>query len=371
MLSLLPLIVIALLTLSLLVTIHEFGHFIAAKLVGVWPEEFGIGLPPRVWGKKIGETIWSINALPFGGFVRLHGESGEVPHDASLSRAFSHKSKLARAFIAVAGVSMNLLYAVLAFALIFYILGIPHGVKVTTVAPDSPAAAIGLKENDVIESIDGRSLYNLSFFGMNIAKHAGHSISIDYKDSKTNETVQKKFVLRQFAPEGQGLLGIAYNTEPASYLETPGLSRFFVSLQYGVYQTYDFSVLILGEFGKMFTQIFTGHVPAGLTGPLGVVGVTAQAASQGILDLINLTALISINLALINLVPFPPLDGSRVMFLVIEAFVGRKRLPKIEERVQTIGMYLLLILVVFLTFREVPKIFSSGSLEGFVQSLIN
>jgi regulator of sigma E protease len=120
----------------------------------------------------------------------------------------------------------------------------------------------------------------------------------------------------------------------------------------------------------MFTQIFTGHMPAGLTGPLGVVGVTAQAASQGILDLINLTALISINLALINLVPFPPLDGSRVLFLIIEIFVGRKKLPAIEEKVQTVGMYLLLILVVFLTFREVPKVFTSGSLEGFVQSLI-
>ncbi len=369
MISLVLLVVVALLTLSILVTVHEFGHFVAAKLIGVWPEEFGIGLPPRVWGKKIGETIWSINALPFGGFVRLHGETLD-PHSPHSNRSFVGKSKLARAFVALAGVSMNLIYAVLAFALIFFVLGVPHGVKVETVNPDSPAAAIGLKQNDVIESIDGRPLYNLSFFGMNVGKHAGKSISIDYKDAQTNETVHKQFVLRQFAPEGQGLLGISYNTEPAGYVEAKGLSKFFVSLQYGAYQTYDFSVLILGEFGKMFTQIFTGHMPAGLTGPLGVVGVTAQAASQGILDLINLTALISINLALINLVPFPPLDGSRVLFLIIEAFVGRKRLPAIEERVQTIGMYLLLILVVFLTFREVPKVFTSGSLEGFVQSLL-
>ncbi len=369
MLSLIPLVLIALLTLSLLVTIHEFGHFIAAKLIGAWPEEFGIGLPPRVWGKKIGETLWSINALPFGGFVRLHGETVD-PHMSHPERSFARKSKLARAFVALAGITMNLVYAVFAFSLIFFILGVPHGIKVETVTPDSPAAAIGLKQNDVIEAIDGRSLYNLSFFGLNVSKHAGHSISIDYKDSATGDTVKKQFVLRQFAPEGQGLLGIAYNTEPAGYLETPGISRFFTSLQYGAYQTYDFSVLILGEFGKMFSQIFTGHVPQGLTGPLGVVGVTAQAASQGILDLINLTALISINLALINLVPFPPLDGSRIVFLIIEQFVGRKRLPAIEEKIQTVGMYLLLILVVFLTFREVPKIFTSGSLEGFVQSLI-
>ncbi len=369
MLSTLLFIVIALLVLSLLVVVHEFGHFIAAKIVGIWPEEFGVGLPPRVWGKKIGETIWSINALPLGGFVRLHGETQEA-HLGQPHRSYVNKSKLARAFVAAAGVTMNMVYAVLAFSLIFFVAGVPEGVRVEKVTDDSPAAAIGLASEDVIVAIDGRNLYNPSFFSQTVAKHAGKEIEITYKRAETNEKVTEKFVLRQFAPENQGLLGVTYTAAPAGYVQTSGIGKFFVSLQYGAYQTYDFSVLILGEFGKMFTQIFGGKVPAGLAGPLGVVGVTAEAARHGILDLVGFSALISINLALLNIVPFPPLDGSRILFLIIEIFVGKKRLPKYEEKIHTYGMYLLLLLVAFLTFREVPKLLTAGSLEGFVQSLM-
>lgn len=369
MLSTLGFVAIALLVLSLLVVVHEFGHFIAAKLVGVWPEEFGIGLPPRVWGKKIGETIWSINALPLGGFVRLHGEVAEA-HLAKPERAFTHKSKLARGFVALAGVFMNMVFAVLAFGFIFFMTGIPQGIKVDTVAENSPAAAIGLESGDVIQKIDWRPLYNPGFFGQIVADHAGKSLTVTYEKAETKELVQKNFVLRAFPPEGQGLLGVTYNMQSATYWNPQGLQRVTASLHYGALQTYDFTVLILKEFGKMFTQIFTGNVPSGLTGPLGVVGVTAQAAKQGFLDLVGFAALISINLAIINVVPFPPLDGSRILFLFIEMIVGKRRLPKIEEKVHMVGMYLILILVAFLTFREVPKLLTSGSLEGFVSSLI-
>ena len=369
MLGTIGLILVALLVLSILVVVHEFGHFLAAKLMGIWPEEFGIGLPPRVWGKKIGETLWSINALPLGGFVRLHGETME-PHLNQPARSYVGKSKLARAFVAVAGVGMNVLFAILAFSFIFFMLGIPNGISVSKVSEDSPAAGIGLSEGDTILAIDGKSLYNPAFFGQNVASHAGKDIEITYKSGETGEIVDKKFVLRPLAPEGQGLLGVLYNPSPAGYLETPGISRFLVSIKYGAIETWDFTRLILTEFGKMFTGLFHGKVPTGLTGPLGVVGVTAEAASQGIYDLIGLSALISLNLALINLVPFPPLDGSRVLFLIIEGVVGRKRLPKYEEKIHTIGMYLLLILVALLTFREIPKLLTAGSLSGFVDSLI-
>lgn len=370
MLSFLVLIAVALLVLSFLIVIHEFGHFIAAKLVGVWPEEFGIGLPPRVWGKKIGETIWSINALPFGGFVRLHGETYSAD-DNKPERSFMRKSKLARAFIAVAGVAMNFLFAIIGFAFIFFAAGIPQGVTVESVVPESPAASIGLTEKDTILAIDRRPLYNPGFFRQIIEKHAGKEMTLQYKDQETGEVVEKNFVLRQNPPEGQGLLGVTFNENaPAGFVEAQGLQKVFVSLQYGVYQTYDLSALILTEFGKMFSQAFAGKVPAGLTGPVGVVGVTAEAVRRGPLDVINLAALISLNLALLNLVPFPPLDGSRILFLIIEAIVGKKRLPKYEEKIYAIGMYLLIALIVFLTIREIPKALSAGSLEAFVQSLV-
>lgn len=363
------LIIVALISLSLLVVIHEFGHFIAAKLVSVWPEEFGIGLPPRVWGKKIGETLWSINALPLGGFVRLHGEMGDGKMGQP-ERAFVNASKLKRGIIAVAGVTMNFVYAILAFSLIFFVLGIPQGVKVTSVFENSPASEIGLKENDTILAINGKSVYNPQFFGGDVVKNAGHEMKVTFSEGGTDNVVSKTLTLRKEAPEGQGLLGIVYEAVPASYMNVKGASKFLFSLYYGAQQTYDFSALILSEFGKMFGQLFTGHVPAGLAGPLGVVGVTAEVAKQGIWQLISFSAIISINLALVNLIPFPPLDGSRVLFLFIEGIVGKKRLPRFEEKVHTVGMYILLGLMLLLTIREVPKLLTSGSLSGFVDKLI-
>lgn len=364
------LVIVALLVLSFLVVIHEFGHFVAAKIVGVWPEEFGIGLPPRVWGKKFGTTLWSINALPLGGFVRLHGEVGADTKDTNKSLAFSSKSKLARAFIAVAGVLMNFLYAIFAFSLIFYVAGIPSGVKIGSVSPNSPAYTLGIKKGDTLLSLNNKPIYNPAFFGSEVLKNKGKSLEVKFIDSVTNETRQSSVVLREKAPEGEGLLGVSYDAVPATYLELTGINKFFTSIYYGALETYDFSSLILSEFGKMFSTLFTGHVPSGLTGPLGVVGVTAQVAKQGLLDLISFSALISINLAIINLVPFPPLDGSRVLFLGIESVVGRKKLPKFEEKIHTIGMYLLLSLMLLLTIREVPKLITSGSLSGFVEKLI-
>lgn len=363
------LIIVALLVLSVLVVVHEFGHFIAAKIVGVWPEEFGIGLPPRVWGKKIGETIWSINALPLGGFVRLHGEvgNGEVPQP---KRAFVNASKFARGFIAIAGVTMNFIFAIFAFATVFYFAGIPQGVKIDSVAPDSPAYTLGLKKDDILLSLNGKPIYQIMFFSREVSSNAGKNLKVTFEDSESKKIVSNNILLRRESPKGEGLLGISYLPQPARFVDSRGVGRFFVSLYYGALQTYDFSSLIVGEFGKMITQVTTGHVPQGLAGPLGVVGVTAQVAKQGVLDLLSFSAIISLNLALINLVPFPPLDGSRVVFLFVEAIVGRKKLPKFEEKVHMIGMYILLGLMLLLTIREVPKLLNSGSLSGFVDKLV-
>jgi regulator of sigma E protease len=362
------LIATALFVLSFLVVIHEFGHFLAAKLVGVWPEEFGIGLPPKVWGKKYKGTLWSINALPLGGFVRLHGEVGTDVQKYP-EKAFMNKSRPARAFVAVAGVFMNFLFAVLAFAFIFYITGIPMGVRISEVAQNSPAAEAGIQTGALVTSIDGHELYNPALFSQIIADTKGRETSVSFTDSE-GVTHTTNFAMRKEAPEGEGLFGVKYGYGASEVRQPQGFSRFFVSLYYGSRQTFDFAKLILSEFGKLVTTLAGGHVPAGLAGPLGVVGVTAEAARNGFLDLLGFSALISINLAVINLVPFPPLDGSRVLFLLIEMVVGKKRLPVWEARIHQVGMYILLGLMLLLTFREVPKALTAGSLTNFVQSLV-
>src|SRR5436190_1741352 len=142
--------------LSILVLIHELGHFIAARRAGVLVEEFGFGLPPRIWGKKIGETLYSINALPIGGFVKLYGESAEEGHERS-PRSFAYKSKLQRIIVIVAGVFMNLILAIVAFGIVYSFTGIPKpidGVKIIDVAPSSPAQVAGLLVGDIVKKVN-------------------------------------------------------------------------------------------------------------------------------------------------------------------------------------------------------------------------
>lgn len=360
-------IVIALIALSVLVTVHEFGHFLAAKLMGVWPEEFGIGLPPRVWGKKIGETIWSVNALPLGGFVRLHGEVG-TDVQKHPDRAFMNKSKPARAFIAVAGVAVNFLFAVFCFSLIFFITGIPKGVVVERIESDSAASLTEITTGDQIIALGGVELIDTSEFSPTIQKFKGQTTTVTVKKAGTSDTVDYQVSIPNEVPEDKGLFGVGYSPRETFYGNV--ITRPLVALKYGSELTWEYTVLIVGEFKKLFTQIGQGQVPKGLAGPVGVVGVTAEAVTQGLLSTLGLTGLISINLALVNLIPFPPLDGSRIMFLFIEAIVGKKRLPYWESRIHATGMYILLALMVLLTAREIPKVLSAGSLSGFVQSLI-
>jgi regulator of sigma E protease len=362
------LIITALFVLSFLVVIHEFGHFLAAKAVGVWPEEFGIGLPPKVWGKKYKGTLWSLNALPLGGFVRLHGEVGTDVQKYP-EKAFMNKSRPARAFVAVAGVFMNFLYAVIAFSFIFYITGIPQGVRISEISENSPAAEAGITVGSLVTAVDGKELYNPALFSQIIADTKGRETSVAFVNVN-GETSVKTFVMRSTPPEGEGLFGVKYSYGATEVRQPQGFSRFTESVYYGARQTFDFSKLILSEFGKLLKTLFSGHVPQGLAGPLGVVGVTAEAARNGFLDLLGFSALISINLAVINLVPFPPLDGSRVLFLLIEMIVGKKRLPVWEARIHQVGMYFLLGVMLLLTVREIPKAFTAGSLTNFVQSLV-
>jgi len=365
---LIALIIIALLAISALILVHEFGHFAAAKLSGVWVEEFGIGLPPRIWGKKIGETIYSINWLPMGGFVRLHGEDPSSPA-AQPARSFQTKSPLIKIFIATAGIIMNYVLAIACLSLIFWFTGVPKDILIVEVASDSPAEAAGLLPGDQVIKLNDHSIQGFSgysnFQGL-IAESLGQELT--FHVLRADQELEFNVLARTDWPADQGPTGISF--APAEVSVPSLLQRPFVYTYYGVLKTYDFSLKILAGFGMIFSQLFGGHVPDGVAGPVGVTALFAEIAKLGLLPIIEFSGIISINLALLNLIPFPPLDGSRVVFVIISSILGKRLTSKAESLSYTAGMALLILLVVILTAREIPAILSAGSLSAFVDSII-
>src|SRR3989344_248340 len=441
------LIILAVIVLSILVLVHEFGHFIAAKLVGVWPEEFGIGLPPRAWGKKIGETIYSVNWLPLGGFVRLHGESADAKVTKP-ERAFVNASRAKRAFVALAGIVMNFAFAWVCFSLMFLITGIPKGVRVLYVETESPASVAQIKPGDEIYRFDNAELIGTEEYILNTKSAKGKKVNLSYKNGdvkqvdflteplsytvlvsevvqnshaanggilegdiiktingsgflsandfqsvikdnrgkqivmgimRGDELVDLSIDVRQEAPEGQGLTGITFQSG-GSY---DGLSGIMYGIEpveverpsplnviyYGARETVKWTKFTVEALVTIFTDLGGGKVPQGLAGPFGVTLTIAEVIRYGIVALLSFTGIISVNLALVNVIPFPPLDGSRVVLLGVEALVGKKNVQKIEGKLLNAGMAILLLLIVLLTISEIPKLISAGSISGFVESL--
>ncbi len=363
------LIIIAVISLSVLILIHELGHYLAARLSGVWVEEFGIGLPPRIWGVKIGSTIYSLNALPIGGFVRLHGESGE-DRVTKPKKAFVNKSKLARIFISIAGILMNFLFAIICFSIIYCYTGIPRGVQITDVSVTSPAEVAGLKKGDTIVEFNGKKNLDYEYFPDLIAKNKGKAVMLKVESQTDGITKTKdvELVIRSESPEGEGLLGVQFIPEEIYY--PPIIKRPFVYTKYGVQKAVYVSEKTIAGFEFIFSELFKGQKPKGVAGPLGVTVFIAEVASIGLLPLIEFVGIISINLALVNLIPFPPLDGGRVLLISIEAALGKKILPKIESSIHIAGMVVLLFLMLLVTAGEIPKLLSANSLSEFVDSLI-
>jgi len=363
--SFLILVPLALLVLSILVLVHEFGHYMAARMIGVWVEEFGIGLPPKIWGKKIGETEYTINALPLGGFVRLHGEDPSMKVTKP-ERAFKNKSKLARAFVAVAGISMNLVFASFCLSLIFWFFG-TQTVNVEDIADGSPAAVSELAVGDEVLKVNDRSIRVVESFSSEVADSAGEqaifTVNRDGQRLEIPVSINSEYV------EDQGYSGILY--KPNEPRHDSLIARPFTYTAYGIDEAVYWTKKTVEGFITLFSQLGSGQAPAGLAGPLGVTLTIAEILRYGIYSTLTFTAIISINLAVINLVPFPPLDGSRVLLLGVEAIVGREKVQKYETKILEIGMGILLLLILVLTITEIPKLISAGSITGFVDTLFS
>lgn len=376
--------------LSILIFVHELGHFVAAKKGGIKVEEFGFGLPPRLWGKKIGETIYSLNAIPVGGFVRLYGENEEVQDKKEESqRQFFAKSKKVRAVVTIAGVVMNFLLAFLVFSILYTKLGIPtqvDKVKIVEVVPNSPAQEAGLRAEDLVVFVGDSPVKSTKEFAEITQKYLGKEIILEIARERGNpcqtlgaevgevrtssekeischgENMVVSIVPREKPPESEGPLGVVIsNTELKFY---PFWEMPFRGAIEGVKESLVWSGLILGVLGEMFRQLVTtGEIPRYIAGPVGIFQVTGQVAKLGSLAVLQFLGILSINLAIVNILPLPALDGGRLLFIGIEAISGRRVKPKIEAIVHQVGLVLLIILLVLITYNDLLRFDLRGKLE--------
>jgi len=360
-------IIIFLILLSVLVLIHEGGHFLAAKAAGIGVEEFGLGLPPRLVSKKIGETIYSLNLLPFGGFVRLVGED---PTDLAAERSdsFYNKSLLARAQVILAGVFANFLLGVFIFYLVLAVTSFkadlpqffPHqfrfvnqtpGVAVIAVEAGSPASDSGLRVAEVIDSVDGVKITSILQLRQELSARKGREITLDLLDSSG----KPREIKARLRTQGEGLLGV--NLTEFIHLE-------YKTLLQKIFSGFTHSANIIEYSGKIFGGLVwqslaerkVEPLSQGVAGPVGIAQVTQQIISLGILPTLQFAALLSLNLAVINILPFPALDGGRLVFLGAEAVFRRKLHPKFEKWLNSAGFAILLGLILVITYNDVLRI---------------
>lgn len=357
-------------TLSILVLVHEFGHFILAKKFGIKVEEFGIGFPPRAFGKKIGETVYSINWLPVGGFVKLYGEDsaggGKVGSKEvtglkgkiDINRAFYARPLWQRMSVVVAGVIMNFLLAVVLISFLFASQGVPlpsDKVIISEIAPNSPAQVSGIQKGDKVIKINDTVIKDPEMFISETKKVRGELVTLTLL--RNGQEVTTKLTPRVNAPKNQGAMGVSITgieVKKYSWFEAPF---------YGTIEAGKFSLLILGGLGTMVTDLVTqGLKPEGVAGPIGVAQLTGEAVKAGWFALLWFAALLSLNLAVLNILPIPALDGGRFFFMIIEMVTGRKVSPKYEAYAHGVGLVLLLGLMLFITIADVSRLVQGKSI---------
>jgi regulator of sigma E protease len=330
------------LMLFVLVGIHELGHFVSAKLCKIHVAEFGFGFPPRLWGRRYGETLFSLNAIPLGGFVRLEGENGEITGP----RSFGARPAWQRLLVLAAGACMNLIGALVLFYLVFTIAPIPEDRPIVSIIePQSPATQV-LKLGDVVTAVNGVAVTSQDDVRNQVACTIGHPTTLTIR--RHGATLERTVIPRVNPPAGQGRVGFAGRIV---YSGTDG----WQALQQTLAQP--------GDFVQSVAGIFQNHgcvdSGAGLTGPVGIARVTGAAANAvpqlGMGPVLYLAALISMNLAFVNLLPFPALDGGR-MLVVLVGIARRRRVdPRREALFHALGFALLLTLVLGVSAHDISQ----------------
>ncbi|MDD3711356.1 MAG: RIP metalloprotease RseP [Patescibacteria group bacterium] len=374
-------IIIFLVVLSLLVFVHEFGHFFAARRLGVRAEEFGFGFPPRLWGmyknkegkwkrvwgrKEITDsqdTVYSINAIPLGGFVKIKGENGDGKEDKD---SFVSKKPWRRAIILSAGVFMNIVLASVLIS-IGLMIGFPQSinkdvlpksakisnekVQVVQIVPDSPAVEAGLEPADVLLSINGEAVLDANDVEKIINSSDKEELTVIV--SRFGEIRETSLIPKLLEEENRKIIGVAISQ--TAIVQYPWYSAIWEGLK----MTGQLLWAIIYAFYEIIRNLIISQpINAEVAGPIGIAELTGQMARMGIIYLIQFTALLSLNLAIINFLPFPALDGGRLIFLLIEKIKGRPVKKEVEAVFHNLGFMLLMVLVLWVTIKDVVRLFN-------------
>ncbi len=345
-----------------MLVLHELGHFLLAKRFGVKVEEFGIGYPPRLIGKKIGETVYSLNLLPFGAFVRMPGEFENLEDP----RSFSQQSVGKRIMIALGGVVSFWIMAALVLSLVF-MMGAPVAISdqadgninpvyitVTDVAPDSPAQKAGLQPGDIIAEVKTDNttfpINKVDQLQVLTDKHLGQQITLLVK--RGEETLSVTLTPRVSYPQGEGPMGVALIR--LAFQKFP----WYQALPKGIRATGQLTIEVVQGYMMAIVNVSQGQ-PSGIqmVGPIGVFQMLSQSQQLGFSYFLNFLAAIAIYLAVFNILPIPAMDGGKIMFLLIEAVRKKPVSIKIEQAITAFSFALLLILMVWVTIRDVSRLF--------------
>jgi len=339
--------------LAVLILAHELGHFVTAKFSRVKVEEFGLGFPPRLLSIKRGETRYSLNAIPLGGFVKMAGEE-----DPNVPGSLASKGIGTRLLILSAGSLMNALLPLFLLSIAFMV---PHDtltgqVVVEEVAPGSPAASAGVKSGDIVLGINEKPVQNINDLQRNIYLNLGKEITllIKHSDSTTEDI---RVIPRWTPPEKEGAIGVAVRL----------LNPTVVSQHYPFWEAIPMGaggcIEAFVIFKNGILSMIIGTTPVAVAGPVGIAHITAEVAKAGISPLLEFAAFLSLNLALINIFPLPALDGGRIVFVLLEWVRRGKRIsPKIENAVHLIGFAMLMAAILIITYQDIIRIISGESL---------
>lgn len=324
--------------LSVLVVVHELGHFLAAKFFKMRVDEFGVGFPPKLLWKKIGETIYSLNLVPLGGFVKIYGEDQGVDGEMiDKKKSFAYRSAYQRAIVLLAGVLMNFM---LGWFFLFLVLvgGSETKVVIDRVFPNSPAAVAGIVAGDRLVGFK-----SAEEFVNETRSHLGVKMSFRVISNAGERGVT--LVPRVSPPAGEGALGIS--------ITGVGLEK--QPFLPAIYKSFQASIEVVAQVFSGFYYLFIS--PQDVVGPVGIVKMAADTSKLGLAYFLQFLALLSLNLAVLNVLPIPALDGGRLLFVIIEKIRGKKMKPVNELRANAIGFGLLILLILIVTLKDIRGLF--------------
>jgi regulator of sigma E protease len=344
----------ALIGLGLLIVIHEWGHFLVAKLSGVGVVTFSVGFGPKLWVRKKGETEYALSAFPLGGYVKMVGEDPEEEvqqHD--IERSFSHKGLLKRIAIVAAGPGFNLLLAVVLLMIVYFFYGVPVlSTRISGVESGSPAELAGIRKGDRIVAVNGQAVDEWDGLSGKIKESQGAPLNIQIQ----RDSQQLSLTVQPVKKAGRSIFGekleiwvIGIGSQVSIEKGNPGQA-----VVRAFQQTYEYSKLTLLALYKMIN----GDVsPRNLGGPIMIAQMAGQQAQEGLGSFLAFLAVLSINLGVLNLLPVPVLDGGHLLFFLVEAIIGRPVAVKHRERAQQVGIFLLMLLMVYAFYNDIARFF--------------